>query len=104
MEIHSPEAFRKHIRVYIAVFVALIVLTVVTVWVSTWHLIIPAASIVIALTIATVKGSLVGAFFMHLKSEKPLVLYCLLITFVFLITVILVPLLMLLNTIEGNAG
>ena len=59
MEIHSPEAFRKHIRVYIAVFVALIVLTVVTVWVSTWHLIIPAASIVIALTIATVKGSLV---------------------------------------------
>lgn len=48
------------------------VLTVVTVLVSYVHL-SPAPAIALGLAIATVKASLVAAFFMHLKGERVLI-------------------------------
>jgi cytochrome c oxidase subunit 4 len=63
---------KKTVKVYITVFVALMALTVITVGVSYFHLPIGAA-IVIALIIATVKGSLVASYFMHLISEKKII-------------------------------
>ena len=56
------------------------------------------------LCIASVKGGLVAAFFMHLKGERPWITYCLLMTAIFFFGLILLPLMMLLFTISGNAG
>lgn len=73
---------KKHVRVYIMVFAALAVLTVVTVAVAYLHLsFVPA--LIIALFIASVKGGLVAAYFMHLVSEKKVILWILIVTVVF---------------------
>ncbi len=69
----------RHVRVYITVFVALMALTIVTVAVSYLHL-PPAMAITVALFVATIKGSLVACYFMHLISEKRLIYAVLVIT------------------------
>lgn len=69
----------KHVRVYIIVFVALMALTFITVAVSYLHLPTRTA-IVVALFVATIKGSLVACYFMHLISEKKLIWVVLAIT------------------------
>ena len=81
---------RKHVRAYILVFVTLMALTLITVAVSYLHLPVHQA-IVVALLIASVKGSLVACYFMHLISEKKLILWVLLLTVVFFIVLLLVP-------------
>lgn len=83
---------RKHTRIYIAVFVGLAVLTVVTVSVSYVHLVLPLA-VAVALIIATIKGSMVASFFMHLIQEKKLVYAALILTFLFLLALMFLPLL-----------
>lgn len=80
----------KHVRVYVLVFVSLMVLTLVTVAVSYLHLPI-AAAIGVALLIATVKGSLVACYFMHLISERKLIVAVLALTVFFFVTLLLVP-------------
>ena len=80
----------KHVRAYILVFVTLMFLTLVTVAVSYLHLPVRQA-IAVALLIATVKGSLVACYFMHLISEKKLILWVLVLTVVFFIVLLLVP-------------
>ena len=69
----------KHVRIYITVFVALMVLTIVTVAISYLDLSTPIA-VTVALLVATVKGSLVACYFMHLISEKKLIYAVLAIT------------------------
>ncbi len=69
----------KHVRVYITVFVALMALTLITVAISYLHLPTPMA-VAVALLVATVKGSLVACYFMHLISEKKLIYAVLLVT------------------------
>ena len=44
-----------------------------------------------ALIIATIKGSLVACYFMHLISEKKLILWVMLLTVSFFIVLLLVP-------------
>ena len=73
----------RHVRVYIIVFVALMALTIITVAVSRFHLPLPAA-VTVALLVATIKGSLVACYFMHLISEKKLIYAVLVLTAVFL--------------------
>ena len=63
----------RHVRIYITVFVALMVLTIVTVAISRVHLPVGTA-VTLALIVATIKGSLVACYFMHLISEKKLIL------------------------------
>ena len=68
-----------HVRNYLAVFGALLVLTVTTVGVSYLHL--PTApAVTLGLVIAAAKATLVVLFFMHLKSEKPMVFWPLALT------------------------
>jgi len=86
---HSID-FDKHVRTYILVFVSLMVLTLVTVTVSYLHLPVHQA-IAVALVIASVKGSLVACYFMHLISEKKLILWVMALTVVFFIVLLLVP-------------
>ncbi len=80
----------KHVRVYITVFVALMVLTIVTVAVSYLHLSVPIA-VTVALIVATVEGSLVACYFMHLISEKKLIYAVLVITVIKFIALLALP-------------
>ena len=82
-------AFDPKMR-YIIIGASLLVLTVITVWASFFSVTV-GMSIVIALAIATVKGSLVASFFMHLVSENKLILIILLFTVVFFIALIFLP-------------
>jgi cytochrome c oxidase subunit 4 len=80
----------KHVRVYITVFVALMVLTIVTVAISYLHLAFPIA-VAVALFVATIKGALVAGYFMHLLSEKKLIIAVLALTVVFFIALLALP-------------
>jgi cytochrome c oxidase subunit IV len=80
----------KHVRIYITVFAALMVLTIVTVAISRFHLPVHQA-VTIALIVATIKGSLVACYFMHLISEKKLILAVLALTVVFFIVLLALP-------------
>jgi len=80
----------RHVRIYITVFVALMVLTIVTVAIARLHLPVPVA-VTVALLVATVKGSLVACYFMHLISEKKLIYAVLLLTAVFFIALLALP-------------
>ena len=80
----------RHVRVYITVFVALMALTFVTVAVSYLQLPLPMA-VTVALLVATVKGSLVACYFMHLISEKKLIYAVLALTAFFFIALMALP-------------
>ncbi len=80
----------RHVRVYIIVFVALMALTLVTVAVSYVHLPTKIA-ISVALLVATIKGSLVACYFMHLISEKKLILAVLVVTAIFFVALLALP-------------
>lgn len=88
---HSVEEIKKETRTYVLVFVALAALTVITVGVSYLHLSFGAA-VLLALLIATIKGSLVAAFFMHLISERKLVYAVLILTLAFFVALLFLPL------------
>lgn len=89
---HSdPESVRKSVRLYMMVGAALFVFTVITVAVNQVHLAIPAA-ITVALIIASIKGSMVASVFMHLSSERKWIYGALLLTVVFFIVLMSVPL------------
>ena len=80
----------RHVRVYITVFVALMALTIITVAVSRFHLPLPAA-VTVALLVATIKGSLVACYFMHLISEKKLIYAVLALTAIFFVALLALP-------------
>ena len=80
----------RHVRVYIMVFVTLMALTIITVAISRLHLPVPVA-VTIALIVATIKGSLVAGFFMHLLSEKKVIYAVLAITVAFFVVLLFVP-------------
>jgi cytochrome c oxidase subunit IV len=70
---HSAHDVSKEVRKYLMVFGALLIGTILTVWASYINFGTPAANIIVALVIASVKATLVAAFFMHLVDEKKLV-------------------------------
>ena len=88
---HSPEEARKHIKIYIGVFVALGILTLVTVLAATELHMPLAPTVALALLIAGVKGSLVAAFFMHLKGEKPVIKWNLVATAIAFALLMILP-------------
>ena len=76
-------------------------LTLITVAVSYLHLGVGVA-ITVALIIATVKASLVASYFMHLISEKKLIYATLLLTEVFFVLLMSLPLSHHLDPIPGT--
>jgi cytochrome c oxidase subunit 4 len=82
----------KHVKVYVTVFVALMALTLITVAISYVHLPTPMA-ITVAMLVALVKGSLVACYFMHLISEKRLILAVLGLTAAFFVVLLALPIL-----------
>jgi caa(3)-type oxidase subunit IV len=97
---HSdPAEIQKSIRTYLMVGAALFVFTGITVGVNRLQLAVPAA-ITVALIIASFKGSMVASIFMHLSHEKRWIYGCLLLTVVFFIFLIFVPL----STVKDTIG
>lgn len=96
---HSVEEIKQETRIYVLVFAALAALTLITVAVSYLDLTIGVA-VVVALLIASIKGSLVAGFFMHLIGERKLIYYVLLLTLVFLVALIFLPM----GSIADNTG
>ena len=88
----SAEEIRKHTKAYVLVFVALAILTVLTVAASKLDL-GTGLGIALAMAIASVKASLVACYFMHLISEKKLILMTLLFTVTFFAVLLLLPVL-----------
>ena len=80
----SASDIKKEINLYLKVFGALAVLTVLTVAAAYLDVGIGLA-VIIAMIIATTKGSLVASFFMHLAHEKGLIYLTLMITLVCLL-------------------
>ena len=72
----------EHIKVYLTVFGALAVLTILTVSASYLE-VSNTEAIFFALTIATIKASLVAGYFMHLITEKQRIVWILILTFFF---------------------
>jgi cytochrome c oxidase subunit 4 len=98
---HGHDDIRSHVKTYFMVFGALMVLTVITVGVSYLHLSIPLA-ITVALIVATIKGSLVALFFMHLSHERKLIYWALVLTAIFFVFLMSVPLLTNSDRIMGT--
>lgn len=59
------------VKTYSMVLGALLVLTAITVMAAGVHFGSPSVNIIVALGIASLKGSLVALYFMHLKYESP---------------------------------
>jgi len=90
---HSdPAEVQKSVRNYMIVFAMLMVFTVITVAVSRFHFAVPIA-IAIALVIAAMKGSMVAAVFMHLSHERRWVYGTLILTVVFFLVLLMLPVL-----------
>ena len=88
------EDIQHHVKIYINVFIALAILTVITVAVSFLDVSFIEAFF-IAITVATIKGSLVLSFFMHLLEEKPAVIWILATTMVAFLILMFIPLISL---------
>ena len=91
MDAHSVDDIKKSVRTYMMVFGALMVATIITVAVSYVHLPV-AAAVTVALVVATIKGSLVAMFFMHLLHERKLIYWVLTLTVIFFVFLMFVPL------------
>jgi len=87
---HAHDA-KKHIRIYVVVFVALALLTAVTVMVASLEHSV-ALAVTVALFIATVKGSLVAGYFMHLISERKALYSLLILTGILFVALLFLPL------------
>jgi cytochrome c oxidase subunit IV len=93
----DPEAIKKSVRSYMIVGALLLVFTAVTVAANRLHLAVPLA-ITVALIIAATKGSMVAAVFMHLSHEKKWIYGALLLTVVFFVVLLFLP---MLTTADG---
>ncbi len=81
---------QKHLKTYYMVFGALAVLTVVTVAIAMLDLDIVAA-VLVAMFVASIKGTLVACYFMHLISERGLIFWVLGLCAVFFVVLLLLP-------------
>ena len=91
---NHEEDIQHHIKVYMNVFIALAILTVITVAVSFLDVSFIEAFF-IAITVATIKGSLVLSYFMHLLEERPAVIWILATTMVAFLILMFIPLISL---------
>lgn len=72
----SHASHHDHTKLYAGTLAALLALTCITVAASYFNF--GSANVVVAMFIATVKGTLVALIFMHLKDDKPVnaVIFC----------------------------
>ena len=96
---HSePADIQKNVRKYMMIGAALLVFTGITVAASSLTLGV-AAGVTVALIIAIMKGSMVAAVFMHLNHERPWIYGALVLTVVFFVVLMTLPILTTMDTI-----
>ena len=88
---HSPEQIRKEMRVYLAVFIGLAVLTAVTVGACYGLQSSRPQRDHGGADHRSIKGFLVAGFFMHLLSEKKVIYGILILTVIFFIFLMTLP-------------
>ncbi len=73
MSTHAGTTSHAHhispVKLYVQIWIGLMILTAITVFVYNFDF--GSLNIVVAMTVATIKASLVVLFFMHLKYDKP---------------------------------
>ena len=84
MSTHSEHSEANAPRTYMVILAILLILTCITVFAAGVNFGSSAVNVVIALTIATIKASLVGLFFMHLLHDKPMNAVIMVFGFIFL--------------------
>ena len=94
MSAETKEDIQHHIEIYVKVFIALAFLTLVTVAVSYLKVSFIEAFF-IAMLVASIKGSLVLGFFMHLITEKQMIIWILVATVASLLILMFIPLISL---------
>ncbi len=78
------DSYAAEVRTYLSTLAALLALTVVTVGLS--YVQLPTApTVLLALAVATLKAALVAAVFMHLKGERAIVYWTLVLTAVLVV-------------------
>ena len=88
-EAHGHTVPTPHHKVnYYAIFGLLVVLTLVTVGVARLDIQAEWITVLLALTIASIKASFVAAFFMHLKFEGKLIYFIMIVPLTFTIVLI----------------
>ena len=101
----SDNNMTHHIANYRKVFIFLLIGTALTVIASYLEFNVQnsiAGAIFVGLTIATIKGYLVAANFMHLNSERKIIYWILLLTMFFLALLLFIPVLWNLNNMSNN--
>ena len=92
----SSKDISHHIIKYWKIFAILLVCTFLTVLAAGMDFDVEnsiAGGIFVGLTIAIIKGYLVASNFMHLNNEKKMIYWVLLLTFVFLVILLSIPVL-----------
>ena len=100
----SSKDLGHHITNYRNVFIYLLIGTALTVGASYVEFSVKdsiAGAIFVGLLIATIKGYLVAANFMHLNSEKKMIYWILLLTIFFLALLLFIPLLWDINNMSN---
>ncbi len=87
---HSSRDVHRHVRRYLQVFLALLILTGATVVVAELNVSVR-IGLVVALSIAALKGMLVAAVFMHLDHERPMVYGLVVLTVVVAFGLLVLP-------------
>ena len=101
----SAKDMAHHITHYRNIFIYLLIGTALTVIASYFEFNVDdsmAGAVFVGLTIATIKGYLVAANFMHLNSEKSIIYWILILTVFFLILLLFIPLLWDINNLGNN--
>ena len=86
------EDIKHHVKIYRNVFIALLICTALTVYASYIEFSTVTLGLLLGLLIASVKGYLVAANFMHLNNEKSFIYGTLLLTVIFFIVLMSIPL------------
>ena len=100
----SNKDLAHHITHYRNIFIYLLIGTALTVAASYLEFNVIdsiAGAVFVGLTIATIKGYLVAANFMHLNSEKKMIYWILMLTVFFLVLLLSIPLLWDINNMSN---
>jgi heme/copper-type cytochrome/quinol oxidase subunit 4 len=102
MATNNVESIKKEIRGYVVIFIGIVSLSLTAVLIHYLHLPLM-AMIVLTILIAAVQVFLAAGYFMHLISEKKLVLYIVLtLTAILVLAVLILPSIEHHNTIPGT--
>ena len=100
----SSKDISQHIVKYWKIFAILLACTALTVLAAGTNFNVQdsiAGGIFVGLTIAVIKGYLVASNFMHLNDEKKMIYWILLLTFLFLVVLLSIPVLWEINLVNN---